>query len=82
VWTLKLQGRLPFLPQVADGVIMIGSGHGRVAAINAATGELLWQRDARKAFIASPVVIDGKVTLFSSGGAITQWPDRAVMATQ
>lgn len=82
VWMLKLQGRLAFLPQVADGVIMIGSDHGRVAAINAVTGELLWQRNARKTFIASPVVIDGKVTLFSSGGAITQWSDRAVMVTQ
>src|SRR6185295_8927293 len=51
------------IPAVAGGQVFIGSYDHNVYAVDAATGALRWQYDAKREVVSSPLVIDGTVYL-------------------
>lgn len=52
----------------AEGVIFMAGDVGIVTAVDAATGERIWQERVGGVFSASPVAADGKVYLLSESG--------------
>ena len=51
-----------------DGLIYMANGGGIVTAVDAATGERVWQDRIGGIYSASPLAADGKVYLFSETG--------------
>jgi hypothetical protein len=51
-----------------EGLIYMANGNGIVTAVDAATGERVWQDRLGGIYSASPVAGDGKVYLFSETG--------------
>jgi outer membrane protein assembly factor BamB len=70
IWTRFLDEKLPFVPQLNDGVVLIGSDQGRVAAFSADAGELLWRQEQPRALAANPVMVDGRIVAFSEDGQL------------
>jgi outer membrane protein assembly factor BamB len=60
----------PYVSSVvyAAGLLFMANGAGIVTAVDAATGERVWQERVGGVFSASPVAADGKVYVVSESG--------------
>lgn len=60
----------PYVSSVvyANGLLFMGNGAGIITAVDAATGERVWQERVGGVFSASPVAADGKVYFVSESG--------------
>ena len=60
----------PYVPSVVHyrGLVYMAGENGVVSAVDAATGERVWQERIGGIFTASPVAGDGKIYLVSEGG--------------
>ena len=54
-------------PAVSDGVVVDADAAGRVFAVDAADGALLWELRLSSAPAGSPIVLDGRVYLYEMG---------------
>jgi outer membrane protein assembly factor BamB len=70
LWTQRLEEKLPFVPRLKDGVVLIGSDQGRVAAFSADAGKLLWQHEQPRALAANPVIVDDRIVALSDRGQL------------
>ena len=61
VWTFTAGGLVTASPAVVNGVLYVPASDGRVYALNAKTGALVWQSAAIEAGYPSPAVVDGRV---------------------
>jgi len=61
VWRFNAGGRVFSSPAYVDGILYVGSGIGKVYAVEAQTGQEVWQFEAGGAVYSSPVVADGVV---------------------
>ncbi|RZB13734.1 hypothetical protein StrepF001_42475 [Streptomyces sp. F001] len=52
-------------PAVANGIVYIGSGDGRIYALNAASGNVRWTYETGDVVWSSPTVADGIVYIGS-----------------
>lgn len=71
-WVRKDLGSDVPTPAAADGRVIVCTDKGRVACLEAATGETLWEEDLpknRNAFSSSPVIVDGRVIVTREDGA-------------
>ena len=50
------------------GVVYVGSDDGKVYALNATTGEIIWTSAAGSAALSSPVVVKGAVFVGADDG--------------
>ncbi len=57
-------------PAIANGVVYVGSGNGNIYALNALTGEYLWNYLTGGDVESSPAVADGVVYVGSNDGNI------------
>lgn len=62
-----------YLPEVAsllyhDGLLYVATTFAVLAAFDAGTGEFLWEFDTDDGFYSSPVIADGKLYVFDTGG--------------
>jgi outer membrane protein assembly factor BamB len=57
-------------PAVADGRVFVGSGDGKVYALNASTGALAWSYTTSDWVASSPAVADGTVFIGSADGKV------------
>jgi outer membrane protein assembly factor BamB len=60
-WMVRGRQLIEFPPAVAYGRVYVGTNPGRFLAIEAATGEIAWERDFDRCIAASPTVADGVV---------------------
>lgn len=66
IWAQQLNGRLHLMPYVADGVVLVGSDQGELAAYEARTGKRLWHDTQSRELVASPLILNGAVIGFTS----------------
>lgn len=87
VWTCAFEGRFDdplggpgprATPTLADGGLFVQGATGAVACLDAATGDILWQRDLQReadrappmwGFSGSPLVVDSLVIVYAGGDA-------------
>jgi outer membrane protein assembly factor BamB len=67
-WSFTTGGQVTSSPSVADGVVYVGSGDGRVYAIDAATGTQRWAFTTGAYVAPSPAVAGGTVYAGSKDG--------------
>ena len=60
-WTFTAGGLVTASPAVVNGVLYVPASDGRVYALNATTGALVWQSAAIEAGYPSPAVVGGRV---------------------
>jgi outer membrane protein assembly factor BamB len=60
-WKFKTDGMVNSSPAVADGVVYVGSGDGRLYALDARTGKEKWSFNTGGEVFSSPAVADGVV---------------------
>ena len=68
VWKFKTDGMVKSSPAVADGVVYVGSGDGRLYALDARTGEEKWSFKTDGGVASSPAVAGGVVYFGSTDG--------------
>jgi outer membrane protein assembly factor BamB len=61
LWTVRSGSLLEFPPVVANGRVFVSQQHGRVFAINAKTGKVIWSRQYDRCSASSPTVTDDAV---------------------
>jgi outer membrane protein assembly factor BamB len=64
------EGRIASAPVVTNDAVYFGTETGWVYAVDADTGELLWQWQAESYVRASPVVVEGAVYIASGDGKV------------
>lgn len=69
-WRAPTQGDVISSPTIAGGVVYIGSGDGRLYALDLATGDRKWMYDAGSAVSSSPAVGGGLVFAAARDGSI------------
>lgn len=82
LWTLATGADVPFgsdprnfdlwvsSPTIADGVIYVGGGDGRVHAVDLATGQARWSQATQHRVRSTPAVVDGAVYVGSFDGHV------------
>ncbi len=70
VWQFKGVGRTISTPSVADGICYLADYSGRLYAVDAENGELLWEHDTFSHIWGSTLVADGKVFLGNEDGEL------------
>ena len=66
-WTLDTEAGIWGVPTVADGRVIFGDMNGNVYAVEADSGELLWQTAAPGPIVTSPAISDGVAYIASEG---------------
>jgi outer membrane protein assembly factor BamB len=61
VWTFRAGSLVEFPPVVGGGRLYVGTNRGRVAAIEASSGEVVWELETKRCIAASPALGDGVV---------------------
>jgi outer membrane protein assembly factor BamB len=70
-WSYSLgTGNIIATPVTADGRIVTASSNGTVAALDAATGKLLWSRALQAGVRATPAIANDQVAIPTMGGAL------------
>ncbi|HEX6299705.1 MAG TPA: PQQ-binding-like beta-propeller repeat protein [Acidimicrobiia bacterium] len=67
---VRANGKIASPPVVTDDAVYFGTETGWVYAVDADTGELLWQWQTESYVRASPVVVDGAVYIASGDGRV------------
>jgi len=62
--------RLRLVPAVSGGRVYVADARGRVAALDANSGRVLWERETRLAFSGGPDLDGDRLILGSSGGEV------------
>ncbi len=71
LWNSKIGDPVTTSPVVGNGMIVVGTGRGLVAALNAKNGNMLWRFDTEGGEIAAdPVISNGIVYVPSGDGAV------------
>lgn len=65
-WTVPLEGHTAGWPAVADGRVLLGA-RGRVAAVDAASGESVWSHDLAERDVGDPAVVGDRAVVPLSG---------------
>ena len=60
-WTVRGRNLIEFPPVIAYGRLYVGTNPGRFLAIDAASGEIAWEKRFGRCIAASPTVADGVV---------------------
>jgi len=60
-WTVRAGSLIEFPPAISGGVLYLGTNHGRVLAVSAASGRTLWRREFGRCIAASPAIAGGAV---------------------
>ncbi len=60
-------------PALGDGVVYFTTAAGRVLAVDAATGAVVWERQIGAPTIASPVLVDGMLLQGDCSGHLYAW---------
>lgn len=66
IWEQHMHGRLRFLPQVIDGVVLVASDQAEIGAYDMNTGTRLWNYLHSRELVASPVVLNNAVAVFAN----------------
>lgn len=69
-WTVKTEGPVRSSPAVVDGVAYVGSGDGRIYAIETQTGRATWSHDVGAPVHSSPAVVGGRVYVAARNGMV------------
>ncbi len=72
-WVFESRTLLEFPPVVDRGVVVVGANSGRVHALDARTGALLWARRQRGEIASSPAIAGDLVYVSSMDGALTAY---------
>lgn len=75
LWEQRVDAKLPFMPETAPGYVLVGSDQGHLAAFSPTSGRRLWQLQQGGVLVARPILIDGKVIVFSPGRRVVALPD-------
>jgi outer membrane protein assembly factor BamB/LysM repeat protein len=70
LWSYATGGGVSSSPTIANGMVFVGSGDGKVYALNAYTGAFVWSYATEGAVESSPAVANGMVFVGSDNGAI------------
>ena len=70
VWTFQTNGSVRSIPAIVGETIFVGSGDGRLYAVNGITGEKIWDFDTGGQITASPTVDNGVVFIGSHDGTM------------
>jgi outer membrane protein assembly factor BamB len=76
VWSTATDDKVVAAPAYANGTIYVGTNGGRVYALNAKTGKVLWRADSfshfgrREYFYAAPAVAYGRVFVGNTDGTV------------
>ena len=70
-----MRGRVDASPVIVDAagegsVALAADAAGRIAALRAADGSILWEFDAGRGFTGSPAVASGRVVLAGEDGTV------------
>jgi outer membrane protein assembly factor BamB len=60
-WTVRTGSLIEFPPAISGGTLFLGTNHGRVLAVSAASGRTLWTREFGRCIAATPAVADRTV---------------------
>jgi outer membrane protein assembly factor BamB len=74
VWNTNMHGRGPIAPSpvLSEGMLFMVSDHGYASCLNAANGEILWQKKLPgNEYLASPIVMGDHVYFWNSSGVTT-----------
>jgi outer membrane protein assembly factor BamB len=69
-WTFEAEGSIVSAPTIADGVVYVGSYDYNVYALDAFTGEKIWEFPTGYQVKSSPAVVDGRVYIGPDDGTI------------
>lgn len=71
-WSRSLPGKIFSTPVYGrsgrKAIVTVGCADGKLYALNAGTGDILWHAEASKSILSSPVIHDGKVYFGASDG--------------
>ncbi len=82
VWSTRISAKQPYQPAVSDQAIVVSDAAGLVSALDAVTGEIIWETDlavdiTTGATIAGPVALvgdeHGRITALSLADGSQQW---------
>lgn len=69
-WTVKTEGPVRSSPAVVDGIAYVGSGDGRIYAIETQTGRTIWIHDVGAPVHSSPAAVGGRVYIAARNGMV------------
>ena len=69
-WRFETEGPVRSTPVVAGGTVYVGSGDGRLYAIDLETGDPVWSFDAGSSISSSPAVTQGRVYFTARDNAL------------
>ena len=70
------------LTAIVDGVVYVGSYDGKVYALDAETGELVWSYDTDDSVFSSPAAVDGVVYIGSDDGHVCALDAKQVLCLE
>ncbi|MBQ7151325.1 MAG: PQQ-binding-like beta-propeller repeat protein [Synergistaceae bacterium] len=71
LWSASAGDPITTSPVVGEGVIVVGTGRGRIVAFNEKTGDFMWNFEAGNgSIVATPIIAGGKVIAASEGGQL------------
>src|SRR5262249_61126203 len=70
-WTFDGRPLLEFPPAVDGGVAVVGTNSGRVFALEARTGQVIWAHRQKGYIAATPAIAGGRVYIASMDGRLT-----------
>lgn len=75
---------------LSEGRLIVSSGYGKVIALDASDGSLIWSRDMEAPMTGSPTIMDGRIFVVSNNNEVfamsldtgeTEWTDQAITET-
>jgi outer membrane protein assembly factor BamB len=72
-WTFDGRTLVEFPPAVSDGLVVFGTNAGRVFALDAEDGQVVWARRQKGEIASSPAIAGGRVYVSSMDGMLTAY---------
>ena len=69
-WRVYLGASTKCTPTVADGVVYAGANDGKLWAVEAETGKVIWTVESGAEIAAQPLVVDGKIVVANGLGLV------------